>query len=79
MNETPCEKTVNDLWKTRVYMLYHKPWCSWRHKSDSGLSDARKDTVTMTTRAHSSHEWMEEGNEVNRWMDHESERHLVQV
>lgn len=33
----------------------------------------------MATRAHSSHEWMEEGSGVKRRMDHESERHLAQV
>lgn len=39
------------------------------------LSNAGKDTVTMTT--HSSHVRMEEGNEVNTWMDHETKRHMV--
>lgn len=38
-------------------------WCSQQHKSQSGLSNASKDTVTMTTRDHSRHEWLEEGSE----------------
>lgn len=33
------------------------------------LSNTSKGTVTMTTRDHSRHEWMEEGNEVNLQMD----------
>lgn len=46
---------IYELWGVRlcvsvlVCTRYHKPFFSWRHKSQSGLSDA-DDTVTMTTR-----------------------------
>lgn len=43
------------------------------------LSNTRKGTVTMTTRDHSGHEWMEEGNEVNLQMDHRATLYILLV
>lgn len=37
------------------------PPSPWRESHLEGLSDAGEDTVTMTTRARSGHEWMMDG------------------
>lgn len=64
---------------THTHTLHQIPWCSQQHKSQSGLSNASKDTVTMTTRDQSRHEWMEEGNEVKLQLDHKATLYIVLV
>lgn len=64
---------------TTTQRLHQIPWCSQQHKSQSELSNASKDTVTMTTRDHSRHEWMEEGNKVKLQLDDKATVYIVLV